>query len=679
MNIVIVIDIYDQLTNGTVMTAYRFVEEFKKRGHNVRVVATGAKGENEYEVPERILPIATKVAAKQQIRFGKPDEAILRKAFAGADIIHFYLPFKLEKKGRKIAEKMGIPYTAAFHLQPENITYNCGLKHSNIVPRWIYSFFRRKFYKHVDHIHCPSVFIADQLRKHRYKAKLHVISNGVAADFKPPEQRVCEKKEFFDILMIGRYATEKRQDVLIRAIARSKYADKIRLTLAGKGPKRKKLEKLAAKKLKNPVTFGFYSEAELIQVIHSSDLYVHAADIEIEAIACIEAFSCGLVPIIANSEKSATPQFALDERSLFKAGSSKDLAAKIDYWIEHEAERNESSANYASNGKRYRLDYSIERAEEMFEEAIKTHKNKKRTEGKEHRKMRRFFGRRSKIFGFFSSLFYFGIAVPLLFIYNKLVYGLKICGRKNLKALKKTGAISISNHVHPMDCTMNALAMFPRKVHFTSLKSNFKIPVAGSILHFVGVIPVADKVKEMPIFLNEVKRMVKKKRLLHVYAEGELCPYYAGLREFNRGAFMIAREAQVPVLPVVVSWRKRRGLFRLFLPTKPCATVTIGEPIFPDYMLFSREQELDLMERTVVAMQKIYAESNHGKSVDYWQGKKIPPRKELGKKEDRQSLRRERKQRRKDKRKNKDERSERPSDEPSIAAVNNDEIVVQTE
>lgn len=617
MNIVIVIDIYDQLTNGTVMTAYRFVEEFKRRGHNVRVVATGAKGEGEYEVPERVLPIVTPVAAKQQIRFGKPVDSILREAFAGADVIHFYLPFKLEKRGRKIAKEMGIPCTAAFHLQPENITYNCGMKRSVLLPRWIYSFFRRRFYKYFDHVHCPSIFIADQLRKHRYKAKLHVISNGVAADFKPSEYTATEQKEFFDILMIGRYATEKRQDVLIRAIAKSKYSDKIRLTLAGKGPKRKKLERLSKKYLKNPVTFGFYSEQELIKVIQSSDLYVHAADIEIEAIACIEAFSCGLVPVIANSKKSATPQFALDERSLFKAGSAKDLAAKIDYWIEHQEERCAMSEKYAEHGKRFRLDYSVERAEEMFTEAIKTFKNKKRIEGKEHKKMHKYFGKRSKIADMFSSLFYFGIAVPLLFIYNKIVYGLKICGRKNLKKLKKKGAVSVANHVHALDCTMAALALFPRKLHFTSLKSNFNLPVAGGILRFVGVIPVADKVKEMPVFLEEVKRLVKKKRLLHVYAEGELIPYYAGLREFNRGAFMIAREAQVPILPVVFSWRKRRGLYKLLLPSKPCVTVTVGEPIYPDYMLFSKEQEVDLMKRTVAAMQKMYVESNGGNNVDY--------------------------------------------------------------
>ena len=32
-----------------------------------------------------------------------------------------------------------------------------------------------------------------------------------------------------------------------------------------------------------------------------SDLYVHAADVEIEAMSCMEAFAGGLVPVIANS------------------------------------------------------------------------------------------------------------------------------------------------------------------------------------------------------------------------------------------------------------------------------------------------------------------------------------------------------------------------------------------
>src|SRR5690554_7753569 len=52
-----------------------------------------------------------------------------------------------------------------------------------------------------------------------------------------------------------------------------------------------------------------------------------------DLISCIEAFSCGLVPIISESRRSATTQFALGKEHLFCAGRSSSLAEKIDSWI----------------------------------------------------------------------------------------------------------------------------------------------------------------------------------------------------------------------------------------------------------------------------------------------------------------------------------------------------------
>ena len=50
MNIVFVIDTFDLKTNGTVMTACRFVENLRKHGHRVKVVGTGAEGEDCYNM-----------------------------------------------------------------------------------------------------------------------------------------------------------------------------------------------------------------------------------------------------------------------------------------------------------------------------------------------------------------------------------------------------------------------------------------------------------------------------------------------------------------------------------------------------------------------------------------------------------------------------------------------------
>ena len=171
--------------------------------------------------------------------------------------------------------------------------------------------------------------------------------------------------------MVGRYSGEKRQDVLIDACAKSKHADKIQLVLAGKGPTEKKLRKQSEELLKNAVIMDFYSPQRLIEIISQCDLYVHTADAEIEAMSCMEAFACGLVPVIAESPRSATPQFALDERSLFPAGDSSALAKLIDYWIEHSEQRKEMEKRYAEHAKNYTLEKSILQTEEMFRMAIR--------------------------------------------------------------------------------------------------------------------------------------------------------------------------------------------------------------------------------------------------------------------------------------------------------------------
>ena len=120
-----------------------------------------------------------------------------------------------------------------------------------------------------------------------------------------------------------------------------------------------------------PPVMQFYDKENLIKLLTSTDLYVHSADAEIEAISCIEAFACGNVPIIANSKNSATKQFALVPESLFKAGDSSDLANKIDFWIDNESYRKEMEIKYSQSAEKYRLKDSIKKMEEMFEDAIR--------------------------------------------------------------------------------------------------------------------------------------------------------------------------------------------------------------------------------------------------------------------------------------------------------------------
>lgn len=91
---------------------------------------------------------------------------------------------------------------------------------------------------------------------------------------------------------------------------------------------------------------------------------------EIESIACLEAIACGLVPVIANSPKSAAKSFALDEKSLFKNKDPEDMAAKIDYWVEHPAERADYSRKYLESGTQFEQQSCMRQMEQMLFDAV---------------------------------------------------------------------------------------------------------------------------------------------------------------------------------------------------------------------------------------------------------------------------------------------------------------------
>ena len=371
MKIVLVIDQFDEANNGTTISARRFATALKEHGNEVRVIATGKPTDYKYAVRQmKFLPIVEHLITSQGMRLAIPNKHVFEKAAAWADVVHFMMPSPLAIMGLRHVERLGIPHTAAFHCQPENITFTLHLGNSRRVNDFVYTKFRDTFFNRFTHIHCPSDMIANQLREHGYTARLHVISNGISPQYtygRAPQEDWMKGK--FNVLMVGRYAGEKRQDVLIEAAARCRHKDGIQVILAGKGPLEKKYRRLA-EKLPNPVVMEFYEPSRLLEILHMADLYVHTADAEIEAMSCMEAFACGLVPVIAVSPRSATPQFALDERSLFPAGDAAALAEKIDWWFEHPQEREEMGKRYGEHAKRYALDRSIEQTEEMFRTAI---------------------------------------------------------------------------------------------------------------------------------------------------------------------------------------------------------------------------------------------------------------------------------------------------------------------
>ncbi|HOA63713.1 MAG TPA: glycosyltransferase, partial [Bacilli bacterium] len=149
MVIVFVVDNLKNLSNGTSITAYRFANKLREQGHEVRIITDELTGENIYTLKTRNIPIVSKVAKRQNVTFAKPDKKIIKEALTGADIVHFFVPWKTSRITYKIAKKMGIPMTCAFHVPPASIVYGAGLRFIEKPLLW-YIFRRfRRFYKKI--------------------------------------------------------------------------------------------------------------------------------------------------------------------------------------------------------------------------------------------------------------------------------------------------------------------------------------------------------------------------------------------------------------------------------------------------------------------------------------------------------------------------------------------------
>ncbi|MBR4264209.1 MAG: glycosyltransferase [Paludibacteraceae bacterium] len=399
MKILFVIDSFYTTNNGTSISAQRFAGELRKRGHEVRVLCwdTPKDAQGDFTIPKFHLPIFQPLCDKHDFSFAYTDKNIVHAACDWADIVHVFVPFGIEKEAIDYCNQIGKPVTAAFHIQPENMTSSVSMGKVEWFNELFYRSFRYNIYNRVRHVHVPSQFMGNMIAERGYTAKIHPISNGIQEAFMEAGERKvesrkkkdrlsgskqlsslseCNERSFdfersglFKIMMIGRLSQEKRQDVIINAVKYSKYADRIQLVFAGRGPEYEKYVELG-KELKHQPQFVYVGRDELIQHLLETDLYVHASDMESEAISCIEAFSTGLVPVIANSHVSATPQFALDGRSLFMPGDPKDLARAIDYWLDHPKERHEMEEQYRLAGRRYSLEASVSQFEEMLNEEI---------------------------------------------------------------------------------------------------------------------------------------------------------------------------------------------------------------------------------------------------------------------------------------------------------------------
>ena len=365
--------------NGLSVSIHNTIRNLREHDVDARLMAI-AKPDPDGPQPDFPLnhwkfPIFEPVIYANGFAYAEIDRKRIAEALEWADIVHIQEAMPLENVVVRMARKMGKTLTATFHLFPHNVSANLGLPKHNFVNWPLLHNWRRLVFNHCQDIQCPTAVVRDYLLKQGFKARLHVISNGIDIPEEPVKAATLSADGMVDILCIGRLAKEKSQDTLLNAMRYSRHADKIHLIFAGNGPKAKAYKHLADRLyrqgiLKVPASFGFYSHEELHELARRSYLYIHCAWVEVEGLSCLEALQQGTVPVITQGDLIGTSVFALCPESLYPVYDSKALAERIDWWIEHPEKRNEMAQRYADSARNYDNDKTIEALISMFHQAL---------------------------------------------------------------------------------------------------------------------------------------------------------------------------------------------------------------------------------------------------------------------------------------------------------------------
>ncbi|MBY0293792.1 glycosyltransferase [Patescibacteria group bacterium] len=146
-------------------------------------------------------------------------------------------------------------------------------------------------------------------------AKVRVMGHGIDTDFFTPDPSVVREDW---ILSAGRLTKSKRHDLAIRAAARENKE----LRIAGDGPERHSLERLATELHANVHFLGGMTQTQLREQYRRAEYLMHTSETGSLDKVVLEALACGL-PIKTNDPalkylEGAEPELVAREHSLEK-------------------------------------------------------------------------------------------------------------------------------------------------------------------------------------------------------------------------------------------------------------------------------------------------------------------------------------------------------------------------
>ena len=195
------------------------------------------------------------------------------------------------------------------------------------------------------------------------------------------------------------------------------------------------------------------------------------------------------------------------------------------------------------------------------------------------------------------ALTYF-FAWIVAFPVNRIRFGLKIVGREKIRRNRKLiagGVMTVCNHVHRWDMICVLQAMRFRQAWIPMYSEPFR-GKDGGIMKAVGGIAIPDNLGGLRKFNEAFDELRARNKWIHVFPESCSWKFYAPLRPFKLGTFNMACKYNLPVIPLMITFRPRTGWRKMFGKGEPLVTIHVGDPIVPDPAVPNKEDAVRVRE-----------------------------------------------------------------------------------
>lgn len=346
MNILMLTNTYKPHIGGVAKSVDAFATEFRKRNHNVLIVAP--EFPNQPEVEEDVIRIpAIQNFNGSDFSVVLPVPGLLTKQIDKfePDIIHSHHPYLLGMTALRVARFRELPLVFTHHTLYEQYTHYVPAD-SVALKRFVVELATR-YSNLANHVFAPSESIAELLQKRGVRTPVSVVPTGVRLEdfiggngWRFRDQMKIPGGAYV-VGHLGRLAEEKNLEFLGRAVAQFMLENEsVHFLLCGVGPLEKKLEQIfSAKGLQNRIhKTAVFNQTQLKDVYRAMDVFAFTSKSETQGMVLTEAMAAG-VPVVALNA-SGTREVVRDSingRLLDSSATTGEFAAALQWMMEQSA------------------------------------------------------------------------------------------------------------------------------------------------------------------------------------------------------------------------------------------------------------------------------------------------------------------------------------------------------